>query len=293
MSRPVVPGPYPAPRPVLRPLPPPVNPAHSGTRGVGRDDFVSGEAVALDLPPGNIGLRILSGLIDCVLGWALFFFGILAFVRLLSSVRIDGALAGGLVILWSVIVFMLLPTAVETLTRGKTLGHWVCGLRTVNDDAAPITVRQAFARALVGIPEMYLSYGIPAVITAAINPKHKRLGDLVAGTYVIRDRASIPTANHAVMPPELAEWASTVDLAPLPPTLANSIRGYLLRFSTYTPQVQAVTGQNLVNHALRFVSPPPPPAPPERVLAAIAAERYSRDSARIGRDQKLRAALFG
>ncbi|MFT4200335.1 RDD family protein [Gordonia sp. (in: high G+C Gram-positive bacteria)] len=292
MSRPA-PGPYAVPPAPLRPLPPPVAPSHSGTKGVGRDDFVSGEAVALDLPPGNIGLRTLSGLIDYVIGWGLFIAGLIAFFEMVSRVRIDGAFGMGLLLMWNLTCFLLLPMTVETLTRGKTLGHLICGLRTVNDDAAPITARQAFARALIGIPEMYYTFGVPALVTAAINAKHKRLGDLLAGTYVIRDRFSAPTAQHVVMPPELAEWASTADLAPLPPTLANGIRGFLMRFPTYTPQVQAVTGQQLMNQALRFVSPPPPPsARPERVLEAIAAERYKRDAERIGRNQRLREALF-
>ncbi|QKT09309.1 RDD family protein [Gordonia sp. X0973] len=278
----------------MRPLPPPVNPSHSGTRGVGRDDFVSGEAVALDLPPANLALRAVSGIIDVTVGWALF---ILWFAYIMPTindyVRLDSAFRNGLSTLWTVIALIGLPWLVETLTRGKSLGHWICGLRTVNDDAGPITSRQAFSRALIGVPELYPFLGIPALVAAAINAKHKRLGDLLAGTYVIRDRTAIPEANHVMMPPELAEWAASADLAPMPPTLANGIRGYLMRFSTFTPQVQAVTGQHLVNQAMRYVSPMPPPAEPVRVLSAIAAERYRRDAERIARNQKLQSALFG
>ena len=35
-----------------------------GTVGLGRNDLVSGEAVALDLPPASLGRRIVSGVID-------------------------------------------------------------------------------------------------------------------------------------------------------------------------------------------------------------------------------------
>ena len=43
----------------------------SATIGVGEDDLVTGEAVALDLPPASIGPRILSGLLDYVIVWLL------------------------------------------------------------------------------------------------------------------------------------------------------------------------------------------------------------------------------
>ncbi len=296
MSRPV-PGPYPAgvaPRPPMRPLLPPVNPSHSGTRGVGRDDFVSGEAVALDLPPANLGLRVLSGMIDVTIGWALFWLWFLYLMPKLNKVvHLDSALEAGLGTAWTLVAFLAVPTVVETLTRGKTLGHLALGLRTVNDDAGPITVRQAFGRALIGMPELYFFAGVPALVTAAVNPKSKRLGDFVAGTYVIRDRTAAPPARHVAMPPELAEWASAVDLAPMPPTLATGIRGFLDRYASFTPQAQSVTAQQLLVRALGYVAPPPPSgAPPERVLAAISAERYKRDAERIARNQKLQAALF-
>ncbi|WP_290703937.1 MULTISPECIES: RDD family protein [Gordonia] len=295
MSRPV-PGPYRAavPRPPLRPLPPPVSPSHSGTRGVGRDDFVSGEAVALDLPSANLGLRVLSGLIDVTLGWALFWLWFLYLMPQISKVvQLDSAFRAGLGTAWTVLVFLALPTVVETLTRGKTLGHLVLGLRTVNDDAGPITIRQAFGRALLGMPELYFFAGVPALVTAAVNPKSKRLGDLVSGTYVIRDRSVAPPARLVFMPPELAQWAASADLAPMPPSLASGIRGYLDRYCDFTPQAQAINGQQLLVRALGFVAPPPPPtAAPRDVLAAIAAERYRRDAERIARNQKLQAALF-
>ncbi|GED96125.1 hypothetical protein nbrc107697_01640 [Gordonia crocea] len=277
----------------MRPLPPPVAPSHSGTRGVGRDDFVSGEAVALDLPSANIGLRVLSGVLDVMVGWALFVLGLIGFSKLLEKVKLDEALANGLFTSWFVLVLIALPFVVETATRGKSLGHLALGLRTVNDDAGLITARQAFARALVGVVELYLLFGIPALITAAVSSKGKRLGDLIAGTYVIRDRRAAPPARHVAMPPTLSEWAATADLAPMPANLSNGIRGFLDRYASFTPQAQAVTGQQLMARALGYVSPAPPStASPLEVLAAISAERYQRDAKRIARNQKLQEALF-
>ena len=48
-------------------------PVSSATVGVGDDDFVTGEAVALDLPPASIGSRMLSGFLDYLIVWVVTF----------------------------------------------------------------------------------------------------------------------------------------------------------------------------------------------------------------------------
>ena len=49
------------------------------------------------------------------------------------------------------LVFLGYPVAMETLTRGRTLGKMALGLRVVRDDGGPITFRQALVRGLVGL----------------------------------------------------------------------------------------------------------------------------------------------
>ena len=66
---------------------------------------------------------------------------------------------------WSaslVVVFLVYPTAVETLTRGKSLGKLAFGLRVVRDDGGTVTGQQSFVRALIGIVEIYVLFGGPA-----------------------------------------------------------------------------------------------------------------------------------
>ncbi|MFW0789950.1 RDD family protein [Gordonia sp. CPCC 205333] len=276
-----------------RPLPPPVSVSTSATIGVGRDDLVSGEAVALDLPAANIGLRILSGLIDCLLGVAVY----LGLIFLLVQSFIGGGfftntgLTVALALHTCIIIFALvaIPTVTETFTRGKTLGHWILGLRTVRDDAGPITFRQALTRALLGFVEIYSCWGLPALLCAVTNRKGKRFGDLLAGTYVVRDRFSLDLPTPAPMPPQLEQWASTADVAPLPIPLAIAARSFLGRVDKLNPIARQQVSDQLASQMVRFVAPAPPTAaPPEMVIVAILAERRRRDAARIERDQRLR-----
>jgi uncharacterized RDD family membrane protein YckC len=257
---------------------------------VGDDDLVTGEAVALDLPPATVAVRMASGIIDLLCeGLLLVLVLVVATVAVSSA---DDALASVATLVVTVGVLVMTPTAMETVTRGKTPGKYALGLRAVRDDAGPISFRHAFVRALVGFVEIWMFLGVPALFCALLNPRGKRLGDVVAGTYVVRDRFRFPGVRPATMPPQLADWAAGADLAPLPDGLALAIRQFLDRAAGLNPGSRASLGQRLVTEALERVAPPPPPGHhPETVLAAVLAERRRRDEARLARDAELRARL--
>ena len=263
----------------------------SATVGVGRDDLVSGEAVALDLPAANFGLRILAGFIDYIAGFVVLF--LLSWLSYKLAATADAALRAACSTMSFVLAWAVLPTAVETATRGKTLGHWIVGLRTVRDDAGPIRFRHALTRALIGVVEIYLTFGIPAVICAAINRKSKRIGDLVAGTYVIRDRFSLKLPELATMPPQLGQWAASADIGAVPDELAASMRLFFTRREQYNPLTRQGLAERLVYAVAPYVSPAPPAgAPYEDVLIAILAERRSRATLRLRREGQLRERLL-
>ena len=97
------------------------------------------------------------------------------------------------------LVFLGYPVAMETLTRGRTLGKMALGLRVVRDDGGPITFRQALVRGLVGLalerPGLVLLGFGPALgmIVAMFSARGKRIGDMAAGTVVLQER--LPAAS--------------------------------------------------------------------------------------------------
>jgi uncharacterized RDD family membrane protein YckC len=263
----------------------------SSTVGVGADDLVTGEAVALDLPHASVGLRMLSGAIDLVVGYTIYI--ILQILATVLGGGTDDALTVAIITVGTIAALVGIPTTMETLTQGKTLGHLALGLRTVRDDAGPISFRQALTRALVGVVEVYLLQGIPALFCAIISSKGKRFGDLLAGTYVVRDRQRIALPAPAPMPPHLAAWANAADLGQLPDQLAVAVRQFLSRVDTFAPAVRDQLGQRLLDEALPYVSPAPPAGNhPVYVLSALLAERRVRDAARLEREARLRSRLL-
>lgn len=261
------------------------------TIGVTEDDLVTGEAVALDLPPAAIGLRILSGLLDLLIVQTLAY--VAAIAGALLGASLDEALGGAIMLLLSLAAVVGYPTVMLTLTRGKTVGKLAAGLRVVRDDAGPIAFRHAFTRSLVAVIEVFVFWGVPAVIASVINPRGKRLGDMAAGTYVVRERTRAALPPPVPMPPHLASWAASADIAALPDRLAAEVRTFLPSAFTMDPRARDEVGRALLADVMAFVSPMPPPGNhPEYVLAAIVADRRRRDLDRLMRDAVLRDRLI-
>lgn len=267
-------------------------PGFPETATVTADDLVTGEAVALDLPPAGVGARLASGLID--LAATLVLLLVAAFVFTVAVLNTDDALSAVASIATLVVAVLVFPTTLETLTRGRSLGKLALGLRTVRDDAGPISFQHAFTRALVGVVEIYVLLGAPAFFTALVNQRGKRLGDLAAGTYVVRDRFRLSLPPPPAMPPPLRAWAAGADVTSLPTGLALAVRQYLGRLPTMDPASRSRVGAQLWEQVSPHVAPPPPvDAPPEAVLAAVVATRRERDQQRLAREAALRDRLTG
>ena len=201
----------------------PISRTSSAASYAGIDQLVTGEAVALELPPASLGLRIVSGLIDVAIQFGILVLGII----LATFLAPDEALFGVASMLVIAFTLVIGPAVLETLTMGRTIGKFALGIRTVRDDAGPISFHHAFVRHLIGVVEIWVFSGVPALVCALVNSKGKRLGDLVAGTYVVRDRYKLQLPWPVQMPPHLARWAASADIAPLPDSLAVALRQLL------------------------------------------------------------------
>jgi uncharacterized RDD family membrane protein YckC len=190
-------------------------------------DLVTGEAVVLELRLAKLASRALALAIDLVLQIGLLLVGTLVLAGLLGSV--DDALSTALALVFYVAVVVGYPVAMETATRGRSLGKLAFGLRVVRDDGGPVRFRHALVRALLAVVEIWVTFGSIALIASLASSKGKRLGDYLAGTVVVRERVPVPAAPVAPMPPPLAAWAAGLDLSRVPDDLALAARQYLSR----------------------------------------------------------------
>ena len=241
---------------------------------------VTGEAVALDLRIAQFPSRTLGLGLDLLVQ----FLALVLLLWLGSSVasQLDPAAGAAIALVSVVLVIVGVPTTIETLTRGRSLGKVATGLRVVRDDGGPVRFRHSFVRALFMIVDFWISGGAVGLISSLASARGKRLGDHFAGTVVVRERvpSRVRAAQHVYsMPPGLESWAATLDLARLPDVSALQARQLLARGQAMDPTVRATMGSQLAAEFSSYVAPPPPPGvDAETYLAAVLTERLRRAS---------------
>ena len=244
-------------------------------------ELVTGEAVPLDLRIAGVASRALARLLDLLIQVVVLVIAVLV----VSGVLVGGddALAAAITLVVTVVVLLGYPVAFETLNHGRTPGKLAAGLRVVADDGGPVRFRQALVRGLVGLVELGVFFGITALVVAAVSERGKRIGDLLAGTIVVRSRVPVPSGAQAPdMPAGLGPWAAGLDLSHLGDDLALAARRFLGRVPDMAPGPRRELGHRLADAVLAQVRPGPPAGIPAEVyLAAVLAERRGRELVRL------------
>ncbi|MFE7814617.1 RDD family protein [Streptomyces sp. NPDC057433] len=243
-------------------------------------ELVTGEAVALELRPAKLPSRALAVLLDLAAAMTVYVVATIALVASTSS--LDQAAQTAIFLA----VFLLLlvggPIAVETLTHGRSLGKVACGLRVVRDDGGPIRFRHALVRGLIGVIEILMTMGVIACIASLVSSRGRRLGDVFAGTLVVRERLPVgPVGSVPPPPPWLAGRFSGLDLSAVPDGLWLAVRQCLTRMRQLDPRVgQAMAERLAADLADRTGAPVPQGVPAAAYLAAVVQERQARDARR-------------
>jgi uncharacterized RDD family membrane protein YckC len=242
-------------------------------------EVVTGDAVVLDVQIAQLPVRALSAIIDITVIFVGYIVGLMLWAASLS--QFDEALTVAFLIIFTVLAMVGYPVAIETATRGRSLGKMVMGLRVVSDDGGPERFRQAMFRALASVVEIWMLFGSPAVICSVLSPKAKRVGDMFAGTVVISERGP-RLGPPPAMPPQLAGWASSLQLSGLTAGQAEVARQFLSRATQLDPALRNQMAYRIASDVVSRIAPPPPPGvPPQLILAAVLAERHRRELARL------------
>ena len=245
--------------------------------------LVTPEAVVLSFETAGLGSRVLATLIDLLIQGGVLFIGSIALV-LLSTAADGGSFdVVGTVLLLLLVTGVLLgyPIAFESLWRGRTPGKAALGLRVVTTEGAPERFRHAAVRGFLGLIDLWATTGAAAVLSVLLTRDSQRLGDLAAGTLVIRERsgAGRPRAAAFPTPYGLEAYTATLDVAGLSPDEYGAVRALLLRAPTLPPPVRAGLAAELAGTvAARMRHTLPPWLPPEAFLACVAAATQARSA---------------
>ncbi len=171
--------------------------------GVG--SFLGALDVTIDLPLASVGSRGLAHLLDMLVA-ALGALILLGTVALIFGSAPDSET--WLLVTILVIGFFLLQWTIfavfEIAMDGQSLGKRLMRLRVVADDGSRASLGALLLRNLARPVDMFPgTYGIGVPIMA-LHPRSKRLGDLIAGTVVVRE-GGLDKAPLAVEWPDCLE----------------------------------------------------------------------------------------
>ena len=244
--------------------------------GTIHDGIVTPEAVVLDVETAGFASRVLAGLIDLAIQvMALFFLSILFGLAI-------GGDDSGLVTAFAIAFFIVLfgyPIAFETLTRGRTPGKMALGIRAVTDAGAPIRLREATLRAMGGVVDKVLPPGgVTGALFVLLTPRHQRIGDLIAGTIVIRDpeRFVVTPALWFSAPRGLEAYAETIDPTAITVDQYTVIRSFLTRGAVLSLPVRNSIATDLAGRLAREIHHARPNYVPAEAFLICAMARYQR-----------------
>ena len=167
-------------------------------------DIETPELIVVSYTVAGVGSRMLAGLIDAAITLAAFIGTIVLFLtmgdRILGQ-RVSSALSAygfAMVLLLQFALVWGYYVLFEALADGQTPGKRAMHLRVVRDGGYSITFSASAVRNLMRVIDMqpFVAYfvGMLAVITTK---RSQRLGDLVAGTLVVREGSSVaPTVTR-------------------------------------------------------------------------------------------------
>ena len=151
------------------------------------------ELVAIEMPVAGIGSRFIAILVDYLIWTAGLIILLILVLLLLPAVHFLGKVTEN----WAAGVGLLLVflfhwgyfTLFEAFANGRTPGKQVVRIRVIHRSGRAISFVESLARNLVRAVDYLPSFYAVGLIVMFLNRQHQRLGDLAAGTIVVRDRA--------------------------------------------------------------------------------------------------------
>ncbi len=144
--------------------------------------------VPLALEPASAGQRIVATVIDGAIGIA----WIIAVSWILGEFGV-GSFTAFILIAW--LPPFLYHLVMEVVFEGRTVGKLVMRTRVARLDGAQPTLAQYLLRWLLRLVDVSITSGVVAVVSVALTKRSQRLGDLAAGTTVVRQRRRLEHMN--------------------------------------------------------------------------------------------------
>jgi len=150
------------------------------------------ELVDIEMPLAGIGSRFIAILVDYLIWGSAFFVLFLLALMIIPALSIFGRISAN----WAIGIALLIVFVMhwgyfalfEAFGNGRTPGKRVAKIRVIHQSGRGINFVEALARNLVRYVDSLPSFYAVGIVVIFLSRRNQRLGDMVAGTLVVRDR---------------------------------------------------------------------------------------------------------
>lgn len=237
------------------------------------------EGVDLQLTLAGVGSRFTSALVDLAIQLALVIAFALVFFVGLDSIVGGGGFGGAVFGVLSFLLFAGYDIVFEVFASGRTPGKRLNGLRVVRSDGSPVGFLTSAVRNVLRLIDILPTMYLVGIVSILATRRNQRLGDLAAGTLVVRERLGAGPAgwrpDALAAPVAEPAWASW-DVSGITSDEVVTVRRFLDRRHELTYEARSRLGDELAD-ALR----PRVPGLPEAVrgesfLEQLVAAKHAR-----------------
>jgi uncharacterized RDD family membrane protein YckC len=210
-------------------------------------DVATGESIAFRYELAGLGSRFFAVFIDLTIQILVALSVLLILAWIGTSFAGNGAAASvpnktasaiflGLTIFAAFMLFFGYFILFEWLWEGRTPGKRLLGIRVVRDGGFPLDLTSSVIRNLVRILEFTFGFYTISAISTLLSPQNRRLGDMAAGTIVVRDQRFERESVLGVYADERADDPVVRELSPAERDL---IRRYVARRAGLSAEARA------------------------------------------------------
>jgi uncharacterized RDD family membrane protein YckC len=213
----------------------------------GRLEVETADHVVLRYDLAGGGNRGFAALVDFIIA-SFLGFGVLTATALLAAAFGPAVVTtfGGVIALLGLLAIWLYFIVLEWMWNGQTIGKRVFGLRVIGGDGAPAGFVAVLVRNLGRIIDFLPGFYGLGLLVIVLSPRSQRLGDMAAGTYVVR--APQPRLDYFSLRTVTPLGAGTaVTTRRLPGEAQRLVREFVAREASLAPADRARVAKQLAD----------------------------------------------
>jgi uncharacterized RDD family membrane protein YckC len=152
--------------------------------------------VTIEYETAGVGERILAAMVDYIIIFSYAFAIFFAYLYIEKYIK-DIAVVYFILLALPVVCYDLIC---EIAMDGQSFGKKLIGIKVVKLDGTQPSVSSYLLRWILRIIDISFLWGAVAVLTILLNGKGQRLGDIAAGTTVIRLKQSVKISDTILVP---------------------------------------------------------------------------------------------